>query len=121
LTSFSINGVPDALSAKGRTSYGGVRVPSNGGMEELPIDVLDDQEHRLTLVVPACQAGACHMRVSLSNAGGETETVRYRHTADRDQVFQFRFTGKAVLRLRMTSQPVQNYLTLVGPSALFLD
>ncbi|MHB9133021.1 MAG: alpha/beta hydrolase family protein [Armatimonadota bacterium] len=119
LTSFTIDGTPDVL-ANGRSYHGGIHLPGSGAMEELPIEVQDDQEHRLTLVMPACHAGACNMRVSLCSAG-HIETVRYRHTADIDQVIQFRFKGKVTLRVQMTSQPAQNYMTLVGPSAIFLD
>ena len=52
---------------------------------------------------------------------GATETVRYLHGPDCDQFFQFRFRGNVTLRVQMTSQPEAHYLTLVGPSALFLD
>jgi cephalosporin-C deacetylase-like acetyl esterase len=121
LTAFTINGVADVLTTTGRTYYGSLRYPGNGGLEELPIQPNDDKEHRLTVLMPACRTGVCHARVSLIAADGSTETVAYRHTADADQLFQFRFTGPVTLRIQMTSQPAHHDQTLIGPSAVFLD
>ncbi|MHB9025355.1 MAG: alpha/beta hydrolase family protein [Armatimonadota bacterium] len=120
-TLFSINGKPAVDDPKKPPWHGSIRDAGANSVEEVPIDVRDDQLHRLTLVMPACADGSCFMRVSLVAAGGTTETVRYHHTAEYDQIIQFRFKGKVTLRVQMTSQPERNYLTLVGPSAVFFD
>jgi dienelactone hydrolase len=114
-TTFTLYGIADE-----KAYHGAIRRPGCGSVEELPIAVTDDKEHRLTLVMPACRDGACNMRVSLIGKDGAV-TVRYRHTADRDTVLRFRFTGSVTLRLQMTSQPKVNWMTLVGPGALFFD
>ena len=119
-TSFTISGKPDATPAAAPW-HGALYLPGSGVTEDLPLTVQDDREHRLTLIMPACRAGSCTMRVSLRGAEGWTETVRYTHTATCDQYFQFRFRGKVTLRIQMTSQPEDHTRTLVGPSALFLD
>jgi dienelactone hydrolase len=119
--SFTIAGQPPADEPAARPWHGALPLPGTGVAEELALTVADDQEHRLTLVMPAAHAGSCTMRVSLRSAEGWTETVRYLHTADCDQYFQFRFRGNVTLRVEMTSQPEVHYETLVGPSALFLD
>lgn len=118
-TSFTINGQP--VEAGGKPWHGALPLPGCGVSEELTLTVADAEEHRLTLVMPACLGKGATMRVSLRDAEGWTETVRYSHGPDSDQLFQFRFRGDVTLRVQMTSQPEVHYLTLVGPSALFLD
>jgi hypothetical protein len=121
-TLFSINGKPAVDDPKKeKPRHGALHDAGANSLEELPIEAQDDQIHHLTLVMPACADGSCYMRVSLRAEDGTTETLRYHHTATCDQLIQFRCKGKATLRIQMTSQPERNWMTLVGPSALFFD
>jgi len=117
---FTVNGKPDRLPVKGHGWHG--TVPSGlGGMEELPIKTTDGKEHRLTFVISASSSGACNARVSLVDDQCRETVVIFRQTADADHIFQFHFTGKATLRVQITSQPENPRYMQVGPSALFLD
>ncbi len=118
-TAFTVNGVADVNT--GKAAYGSLPYPGSGGIGELVIQPADDNEHRLTLLMPACRTGAANARVSLIAADGSAETVVYRHTATADRLFQFRFAGPATLRIQMTSQPDHHDQTLIGPGAVFLD
>jgi len=116
---FSLNGKTDNL-IEGHAWHGALPI-GNGATEEIPISTTDDEEHVLTLVMPAIVLGECNVRVWLRDESGHAAIVRYRQTAKADAVLQFRFKGKAHLGAQITSQPTWQFHALVGPSALFFD
>ena len=75
--------------------------------------------------MPNSSTNTCNVRISLCAVDGSAVTVKYRHGPDRDQIMQFRFKGKVILREQITSQPQDlNYAqayTSIGPSAIFFD
>lgn len=118
-TNLRVNAKDDE-TAKGHPWHGAVPVMV-GGQAEIPIEATDNFQHHLTLLMPSLLIGSCNVRVSVRQADGGTATVLYRHNKEADALLQFRFQGKATLRVQITSQSEYPYHALVGPAALFFD